>query len=76
MKICEKEKERVQLTYKILNWGDIFKFDQDDIAVCQRVDTDGYIVLATGTFWANDSVPDHKSVTRYPNACITLGDPE
>ena len=79
MKICEeRETEKVTLKYKDLKEGDVFRWRS--ISVHAAIKTyDGHTTLASGCDDVGCHYPKHPSnscIIRYPNACITLGDPE
>jgi len=82
MRVCKREKEK-NLTYDKLRTGDVFRWLLKDHDGC------GSVAIKTGTghtYIATErgnnvgyTYPDYESsspILRYPNACISLGDPE
>ena len=75
MKICGKEKIKVQrLRYEDLNTGDVFTWVDESVASLKE--NDGYVYLEEGLHYKEALGCAGDEVIRYPNACITLGDPE
>jgi len=79
MKICTKDMEEVQgLTYRDLKAGNVFTWINAPESVMLRED-DGYVYLTesgAGLHYGEKTAHKADKVTRYPNACINLGDPE
>ena len=75
MKICEeRETEEVKLSYSGLMSGDVFIWLCGTL-LCVKLSV-GYAYLVDGSYWDETVANPKQEVTRYPNACITLGDPE
>ena len=78
MKICEEGTKASQTTYADLKLGEVFKWQESrpyGEGPCMCITDDAYVYLFGGyRFGSHGCV--HYFVTRYPNACITLGDPE
>jgi len=79
MKICDEgtEEERV-LRYKDLKVGDVFKWLEErpyGHGPCLRYVNFRYVYLESMKDFS-EGKDCSKKVTRYPNACISLGDPE
>ncbi len=78
MKICSEEEEQ-GLRYKDLNIGDVFTWIDTSV-----LPGDVAMKEKSGHLWIGKWEPGHpcaecqgdRKVLRYPNACITLGDPE
>jgi len=80
MKICREDGEKVhRLMYKDLEVGDVFELDRTPLS------GDLLLKQVVGCVWIGRYEPgvpfygntrDDERVVRYPNACITLGDPE
>ena len=79
MKVCTEQPETPPtLTYRHLKPGEIFRFTSDKSPIPDSLRmkaSDGYISVVHGQYWRTASYKG-ELVTRYPNACITLGEPE
>jgi len=88
MKICTKDTEEVRgLRYEDLEVGDVFRLETSQRGEVVAIrSSEGYVYLAHSrnphllgmTFHKPSSTAriDTTTLTRYPNACIVLGDPE
>ena len=78
MKICNGATKK-RLTFSELLSGDVFTVVGEEATLDNlrmRVGSSGAFYFANNNCTHNGALPPSTYVVRYPNACITLGEPE